>query len=101
MVERDVSAYDVTRIGDDTLVAWTDDVEDGAIRVVQITRDGSRETRVPAACWTDPRDGLCGAPRLASNGSRAVLVARDETDLRVVITEDGEQWAPLRGLEQP
>jgi hypothetical protein len=102
VVDGDVEAFDVAGIGADTLAAWTSDADDGPVWVTRVPADGGEPvTVVPAACWTDPRDGLCGAPRLASDGRTAMLVARDGTDLRVVRTTDGVRWSALRGLEQP
>ena len=54
-----------------------------------------------AACWTDPTEGLCGAPRLATDGSTVMLIGRHEDELRVLTSDDGARWTALPGLGQP
>ncbi|MFK7992225.1 MAG: hypothetical protein AB8I08_39765 [Sandaracinaceae bacterium] len=96
---RSVAAFDAVRHGDATLVAWTRDADEGAVQVTSVT--GEQTTHVPAACWTDPQDGPCGAPRLASDGETVMLVTRDESDFRVLRSADGRTWDSLEGLGQP
>lgn len=95
----DVAGFDAVAFGDTTLIAWTDDAEAGAVRVTRIEGE-TVTTSVPSPCWTDPQDGLCGAPRLATDGAHVMLVVRQESDLRALVSEDGQRWSALEGLEQ-
>ena len=83
------------------MVAWTDDAEAGPVRLTRHEEGSEVEMSLPSPCWNDPQDGLCGEPRLASDGEGLVLVTRQEEDLRVLRSPDGRSWAALRGLEQP
>ena len=60
--------------------------------------DGSVPTlRSPSPCFSES-GGFCGAPRLAWSAGRLLIATRDELDMLVVETEDGERFAPMRGL---
>lgn len=95
----DVARFDVVDHRGTTLVAWTDDAEDGAVRVSRATADGL-VTAIPAPCWSDPPDGLCGEPRLASDGETLMLATRQGEDLRVLRSTDGVRFEPLIGVER-
>ena len=100
VVEGGVHRFAVAVLGDATLVAWTG-AADGPVRLVRVAADGPPTDSVPAPCWSEPTEGLCGEPRLASDGRVAFLATRSDRDLRVVMTEDGIAWRALPGLEQP
>lgn len=95
----DVSSFDVTGHGGATVAVSTDDPEEGAVRVTRLGDDGTR-TFVPSPCWTDPPDGLCGEPRVASDGTTLAVVTRQEEDLRIVTSRDGVTFEHPAGLEQ-
>jgi hypothetical protein len=94
-----VAHFDVVDHAGTTVIAWSD-AERGAVRVTRLTPHGQL-TRIPAPCWSDPPDGLCGEPRLASDGQTLMLATRLGEDLRVVQSRDGERFEPLIGLAQP
>ncbi|MCB9591554.1 MAG: hypothetical protein H6719_02370 [Sandaracinaceae bacterium] len=94
-----VASFDVVAHRGATVVASTDDVDAGAVRITRLGDDGTR-TFVPSPCWSDPTDGLCGEPRLASDGEVLALVTRQEEDLRVVTSRDGVVFGHPEGLEQ-
>jgi hypothetical protein len=100
IVARGVHRFDVAELSGATLVAWTDGAE-GPVRLVRVTAEGPPSVSVPAPCWSEPSDGLCGEPRLASDGRIAYLATRSDRDLRVLRSEDGIVWRALPGLEQP
>lgn len=89
-------AFDVTRFRGATVVAWAAHPETGPVRLARIADETT--TSVPAPCWTDPAEGLCGEPRLATDGETVALVARQEDDLRVLGSDDAVSWRPLAGL---
>lgn len=89
-----VSAFDVIRHGAHTFLAWTDHADEGAVRFRRADEDIDR---VPAPCWTDPMDGLCGEPRLASDGATLMVVTRQDEDLRAVRSRDGVVFESLLG----
>lgn len=92
-----VERFDAVRLRGALLVAWS--TLGGPVRVARV-EEGPLEPIIPAACWA-PSSGLCGAPTLAADDERAVLVTRQDGDLRVIASEDGRSWRALRGLEQP
>lgn len=94
---RRVERFDAVRLRGTLLVAWS--TLGGPVRVARVEGDALEPT-IPAACWA-PASGLCGAPTLAADDERAVLVTRQDGDLRVIASEDGVRWHALRGLEQP
>lgn len=94
-----VDRFDAVRFGGALLVAFSSGGPNGPVRVARV-QGGSVAVGVPSPCW-EPADGLCGAPRLAADDARVVLVARDGGDLRVLASEDGQTWHALVGLEQP
>jgi hypothetical protein len=94
---RQVERFDAVRLRGTLLVAWS--TLGGPVRVARVEGD-ELEPTIPAACWA-PSSGLCGAPYLAADEERAVLVTRQDGDLRVIASEDGVRWHALRGLEQP
>lgn len=94
-----VASFDAVDHAGTTLVAWSDG-DRGAVRVTRLTPTGALTT-VPAPCWSDPPDGLCGEPRLASDGHTVMLATRLGEDLRVVQSRDGVRFEPLIGLAQP
>ena len=94
---RRVERFDAVRLRGTLLVAWS--TLGGPVRVARVEGEAIEPT-IPAACWA-PASGLCGAPTLASDEERAVLVTRQDGDLRVIASEDGRSWHALRGLEQP
>lgn len=98
-IAEDAASFDVTAHGAATLAVTTDDPEEGAVRVIRLADDGTR-TFVPSPCWSDPPDGLCGEPRIASDGSTLAVVTRQEEDLRIVVSEDGLAFGHPAGLEQ-
>ena len=53
-----------------------------------------------SGCWSDPPDGLCGEPRIASDGHTLAVVTRQEEDLRIVTSADGVTFGHPAGLEQ-
>ncbi len=97
LADADVRAFDGVVFGGEPLAAWTDDPEAGPVWLSRA--DGSRT--LPAPCWTDPMDGLCGEPRLAAGEGGLTLVTRQGEDLRVLRSDDGARWTALSGLEQP
>ena len=99
VVDDDVAAFDVATHGEATLLATTSDREEGLVRLIRYGADGT-ESSVPAPCWTDPVDGLCGEPRLASDGEVLAIVTRQGENLRVVASRDGRTFGALAGLEQ-
>lgn len=101
VVEEGARTFDAVRHRGALLVAWTDDPEAGPVRLTRLDDGSEPETSLPAPCWTDPQDGLCGEARLASDGDSLVLVTRQEEDLRVLSSEDGRAFETLTGLEQP
>jgi hypothetical protein len=95
-----VRSFAVLARADRLILAYAGDGENSQIRVrsLLLASPGSAEERVPAVCWSDAK-GLCGAPVLARVGERAILGAREGTDLRVLESaDDGQSWLPLRGL---
>jgi len=95
-----VRSFAVLARGDRLIAAYAGDAEASQIRVrsISLSAPDRAEEQVPAVCWSDHR-GLCGAPTLARVGERAILGAREGTDLRVLESADeGESWVPLRGL---
>jgi len=95
-----VRSFAVLARGDRLIAAYAGDAEASQIRVrsMSLSAPDRAEEQVPAVCWSDHR-GLCGAPTLARVGERAILGAREGTDLRVLESADeGETWIPLRGL---
>jgi len=99
IVRDDVAAFDVVTHSGGTFLATTDDRDEGLVRLTRFGDDGE-QTVIPAPCWVDPVDGLCGEPRLASDGDVLAIVTRQEENLRVVASRDGRTFAPLVGLEQ-
>ncbi|MEQ8459822.1 MAG: hypothetical protein RLO52_26025 [Sandaracinaceae bacterium] len=92
--------FDAVRFRGVTLVAWSAQPEGATVRLARV--DGEAiAVSVPAACWTDPTEGLCGAPRLATDGSTVMLIGRHEDELRVLTSDDGARWTALPGLGQP
>ncbi|MDB4973762.1 MAG: hypothetical protein JWN48_2103 [Myxococcaceae bacterium] len=82
------------------IVAYAGEGESTQVRVrsLDVEAPQNAEERVPAVCWSDFK-GLCGAPVLARVGERALLGAREGTDLRVLESADeGITWQPLKGL---
>jgi hypothetical protein len=90
-------AFDAVRFEGALFVAHGE--EHGPVHVSRIA-GGSVETAMPAACW-DTEDGLCGAPRLATDGASLALVTRHGADVRALVSEDGARWRSLAGLAQP
>lgn len=99
-VARGVARFDAIRFRGADLIVWTDDALDGAVRLTRVSRDGSIRTSIPAVCW-EPAEGMCGEPRIVADSTRAVMVARQGADLRILESEDGRHWRALPGLEQP
>ncbi len=98
-LRRGVAAFDALSFRGDTFVAFTDHADEGVVRVTRLAASGAR-TQIPSACWSDPPGGLCGEPRLATDGTLLALVTRQEEDLRVITSRDGDRFDNLRGLEQ-
>lgn len=94
-----VAAFDVVSHRGATIAVSTDDLDEGVVRVTRMGDDGVR-TFVPSPCWSDPPDGLCGEPRIATDGARLAIVTRQEEDLRVVTSRDGVVFGHPAGLEQ-
>ena len=97
-----VRSFAVLARADRVIVAYAGDGENSQIRVrsMALSSPGSSEERIPAVCWSDAH-GLCGAPVLARVGERAILAAREGTDLRVLESADeGITWQPLKGLNK-
>jgi hypothetical protein len=95
-----VRSFAVLARGERLIVAYAGDGENSQIRVrsVALAAPQNAEERVPAVCWSDAK-GLCGAPVLARLGERAILAAREGTDMRVLESADeGLTWLPLKGL---
>jgi hypothetical protein len=95
-----VRTFAVLARGDRLIAAYAGDAEASQVRVrsMLLSAPDRAEEKVPAVCWSDHR-GLCAAPTLARLGERAILAAREGTDMRVLESADeGESWVPLRGL---
>lgn len=94
-----VAAFDVVAHAGAIVLAETDATDEGAVRVTSWA-GGAERTFVASPCWSDPPDGLCGEPRLATDGRTLALVTRQGEDLRVVTSEDGLTFTHLVGLAQ-
>ncbi|MDB4990730.1 MAG: hypothetical protein JWN04_5908 [Myxococcaceae bacterium] len=95
-----VRSFAVLARGERLILAYAGEGDNSQVRVRSIAVDAPQnaEERVPAVCWSDFK-GLCGAPVLARVGERAILGAREGTDLRVLESADeGQTWLPLKGL---
>lgn len=97
-----VRSFAVLARGDRLIAAYAGDGEASQVRVrsiALIAPDRAAE-QVPAVCWSD-QHGMCGVPTLARVGERAILGAREGTDLRVLESADeGQSWLPLKGLRK-
>ena len=106
VVAFDARAFDTDRDGGAeefaSFVATTDDRQDGVVWLRRFEGHDAQPSAatVPSPCWSDPPGGLCGAPRLASDGHMLVVATRVEENLNVVMTEDGQTFLNLAGLEQ-
>jgi hypothetical protein len=95
-----VRSFAVLARGERLIAAYAGDGEASQVRVrsIPIATPDRADEQVPAVCWSDQR-GLCGAPTLARLGERAILGAREGTDMRVLESADeGQTWRPLKGL---
>lgn len=95
-----VKTFAVLARADHLIAAYAGDTEASQVRVrsMLLSAPDRAEEQIPAVCWSDHR-GLCAAPTLARVGERAILGAREGTDMRVLESADeGESWRPLRGL---
>ncbi|MGE3633317.1 MAG: hypothetical protein AB7P00_25685, partial [Sandaracinaceae bacterium] len=94
-------AFDAELFGGALLVAWTDDPEEGPVRLARVALDSREVTEtIPSPCWSEPADGLCGEPRLATDGTTLMVVTRQDEDLRALESSDGVTWSSLTGLLQ-
>jgi hypothetical protein len=97
---RDVSGFDASAFGETTLIAYARSAQPQLV-VLRLDAHGAplEAGQTPAACW-DPHGGMCGQPKLASDGSRLLLCAREDSDLLALESEDGGRvWKTLSGLK--
>ena len=81
------------------LVAWSGRAPDDAIMVLGFAaREPSPNApRRVSTCW-DPPSGFCGAPLVAASDQRFVLGAREDADILLLESADGDDFVPLRDL---
>lgn len=97
VVSRGVDRFDVVRFRGASWAAHTA----GNEASVRWTRAGEApHSSLPAPCWT-PVQGLCGEPRVVTDGHRVAIATRQAGDMRVIVSDDGVMWRGLDGLEQP